>query len=118
MKIGLLVLCAALAGCAGAPKSVPKPDMDAKSVITSPSPGQTLAGAGVHEVTGLAWSGHGAIVRVDVTVDGGRTWVPAELQTPVLPRAHTRFRWSWRWDGREALIASRATDDTWSVPYG
>lgn len=87
-------------------------DMDAKSVITSPSPGQTLAGAGVHEVTGLAWSGHGAIARVDVTVDGGRTWVPAELQTPVLPRAHTRFRWSWRWDGREALIASRATDDT------
>ncbi len=87
-------------------------DMEAKSVITRPAAGATLAGSGVHEITGLAWSGRGAIRRVDVTTDGGRTWVEAELQQPVLPRAHTRFRWSWRWDGREALIASRATDDT------
>jgi sulfane dehydrogenase subunit SoxC len=86
-------------------------EMDAKSVITAPSAGMTLASPGVHEVTGLAWSGRGAIVRVDVTVDGGQTWTAAELQSPVLPIAHTRFRWSWNWDGREALIASRATDE-------
>ena len=30
----------------------------------------------------------------------------------MLPRAHTRFRWTWTWDGREALLASRCTDDT------
>jgi sulfane dehydrogenase subunit SoxC len=49
---------------------------------------------------------------VDVTLDGGATWTRAELQTPVLPVAHTRFRMSWRWDGREAIIASRCTDET------
>ena len=49
---------------------------------------------------------------MDITTDGGRTWEPAELQAPVLPLAHTRFRWSWRWDGRETLIASRVTDET------
>ena len=86
--------------------------MDAKSVITSPSGGDTLRGAGVYEISGLAWSGRGAIRRVDVTTDGGVTWSPAELQSPVLPRAHTRFRWSWRWDGREALLASRCEDET------
>ena len=86
--------------------------MDAKSVITSPSGGDTLRGAGVYEISGLAWSGRGAIRRVDVTTDGGVTWTPAELQAPVLPHAHTRFRWSWRWDGRDALLGSRCEDET------
>jgi sulfane dehydrogenase subunit SoxC len=87
-------------------------EMDAKSVITSPSPGRPLTAPGTYEITGLAWSGRGAIVRVDISVDGGISWTTAELTGPVLPIAHTRFRWSWRWDGREAMIASRATDDT------
>jgi sulfane dehydrogenase subunit SoxC len=87
-------------------------EMDAKSLITRPSGGEALRGAGVYELTGLAWSGRGAIARVDVTTDGGQTWSAAELQTPVLPRAHTRFRWTWRWDGAEALLASRCVDDT------
>ena len=86
--------------------------MEAKSLITRPSGGDTLPGAGLYELTGLAWSGQGAIAHVDVTVDGGNTWTRADLQMPVLPVAHTRFRWSWRWDGREAVIASRCTDDT------
>jgi len=87
-------------------------DMDAKSLITRPSGGDTLAGAGVYELTGLAWSGRGAITRVDVSTDGGVTWNRATLQEPVLPRAHTRFTWSWRWDGRATMLASRAVDDT------
>jgi sulfane dehydrogenase subunit SoxC len=85
-------------------------EMDVKSVITRPSGGDTLAGAGVYEISGLAWSGYGSIAQVEVTADGGRTWSRAELQQPVLPHAHTRFRRSWTWDGREALLASRCTD--------
>jgi len=87
-------------------------DMEPKSLITRPSGGDTLAGPGLYEITGIAWSGRGTIARVEITVDGGATWVAAELQTPVLPRAHTRFHWSWTWDGREAMVASRCTDDT------
>ena len=86
--------------------------MDAKSVITKPSGGDMLAGPGVYEISGLAWSGRGAIRRVEVTTDGGKSWSPAELQSPVLPHAHTRFRWSWRWDGRDGLLASRCEDDS------
>ena len=86
--------------------------MEAKSLVTRPSGGDTLPGAGVYELTGIAWSGRGAVTTVEITTDGGGTWTPAELQTPVLPRAHTRFRWSWRWDGRDAAIGSRCTDES------
>ena len=67
---------------------------------------------GTYELTGIAWSGRGTIVSVEITTDGGATWRKAELQTPVLPIAHTRFRFPWTWDGKETLIASRCTDDT------
>jgi sulfane dehydrogenase subunit SoxC len=87
-------------------------DMEAKSVITFPSGGQALPGPGLYEVTGLAWSGRGLITRVEVTADAGRTWQEAALQEPRIPLALTRFRFPWRFDGREAVIASRATDAT------
>ena len=87
-------------------------DMEPKSLITRPSGGDKLAGPGFYEVTGIAWTGRGVITSVEITTDGGATWSAANLQMPVLPRAHTRFRWPWTWDGTEAVIASRCTDDT------
>ena len=86
--------------------------MDAKSLITAPAYPTRLAGPGWIQITGLAWSGRGRIERVDVSVDGGRAWMQAELQEPVMPVAHTRFRMMWRWDGSRVTIASRATDET------
>jgi len=86
--------------------------MEAKSVITFPSGGQTLPGPSLYELTGLAWSGSGKIERVEITTDSGKTWVNAQLQEPRLPVAFTRFRLPWRFDGKEAVIASRATDET------
>ena len=86
--------------------------MEAKSVITFPSGGQSLPGPGLYELTGLAWSGGGRIERVEITTDGGKSWVNARLQEPRLPIAFTRFRLTWRFDGRETVIASRATDET------
>jgi sulfane dehydrogenase subunit SoxC len=67
------------------------------------------------QVSGLAWSGRGKVARVDVSTDGGRTWTEAGLQTPVLPKAHTRFALPWEWDGRAATLMSRATDETGAV---
>ena len=87
-------------------------EMEAKSVITSPSGDMMLDGPGFHEITGLAWSGRGTIRRVDVSTDGGQTWRPATLQNPVLPICHTRFRLPWRWDGKPAILQSRCADDT------
>lgn len=86
--------------------------MEAKSIITRPSGGQRLNAPGFHEITGIAWSGHGKIARVEVSVDDGKSWHDARLQEPVLTRALTRFRLSWRWDGSPAVIQSRAIDET------
>jgi sulfane dehydrogenase subunit SoxC len=86
--------------------------MEAKSIITRPSGGQQLKQPGFHEITGIAWSGHGKIKRVDVSVDDGKSWQEARLQEPVLTRALTRFRLPWQWDGQPAVIQSRAIDET------
>ena len=87
-------------------------EMDAKSVVTFPSGGQKLAGPGFYEIRGLAWSGQGRIERVEISTDNGATWQDAELQEPRLDKAFTRFQGPWRWDGREAVVQSRATDST------
>ena len=85
---------------------------EAKSVITSPSGGQTLLDKGFYNVTGLAWSGRGKVQRVDVSTDGGRNWRTARLETPVLSKALSRFNIDWTWDGGPAILQSRVIDDT------
>ena len=86
--------------------------IEAKSVITRPSPGLAMKGAGLYEISGLAWSGYGKIAKVDVSADGGQNWAPAALQEPVLAKAVTRFRVAWRWNGGPAILQSRATDES------
>lgn len=87
--------------------------MQTKSLITSPSVGMTLPdNPGIYQVTGLAWSGNGKISKVDVSADGGKTWVEAELQSPILDKAFTRFSLPWQWQGQYAVLQSRATDET------
>ncbi|HSE92016.1 MAG TPA: sulfite dehydrogenase [Methylomirabilota bacterium] len=85
---------------------------ECKSVITTPSGGQVLLARGYYNVTGLAWSGRGRVKRVDVSVDGGRSWRIARLEAPVLPKSLTRFSLDWVWDGRDAILQSRAADET------
>ena len=86
--------------------------MDAKSIITAPSYPARLTPNAWTQISGLAWSGRGKIVRVDVSTDGGKSWTVATLQEPVLSLAHTRFTLSWQWDGKPATLMSRAVDET------
>jgi sulfane dehydrogenase subunit SoxC len=85
---------------------------ECKSVITTPSGGQVLLDKGFYNITGLAWSGRGKIRRVDVSVDGGRNWRSARLEGPVLNKCLTRFNLDWVWDGKPAILQSRAIDET------
>lgn len=86
--------------------------MEAKSVITRPAGGQTLPSAGFYEITGLAWSGRGRVIRVEVSTNAGKDWQDAQLNEPVLPKALTRFSVPWSWDGQETSLQSRCTDET------
>ena len=86
-----------------------------KSVITFPSGGQQLSGPGFYEISGLAWSGGGAVRKVEVSTDGGQTWQDAELRSPAYRMAHTRFGLHWKWDGKECVLMSRCTDELGTV---
>ena len=87
--------------------------MDAKSVVTSPSPQSPIKhGHGPLVITGLAWSGHGRITRVDVSTDGGKTWQTARLAREGENKALTRFYLDTEWTGEEMFLQSRAMDET------
>jgi DMSO/TMAO reductase YedYZ molybdopterin-dependent catalytic subunit len=68
---------------------------------------------GSHLLQGRAWSGWGEVVSVEVTVDDGQHWEPADLDPPV-------DRWAWRrwslpWEVTEPghhVVRARATDET------
>ncbi|HQZ01070.1 MAG TPA: sulfite dehydrogenase [Thauera sp.] len=91
---------------------------ECKSVITTPSGGQLLLDKGFYNISGMAWSGRGKITRVDVSTDGGINWRQARLETPVLSKAITRFNVDWVWDGKPAIVQSRAVDDSAYVQPG
>jgi sulfane dehydrogenase subunit SoxC len=86
--------------------------MDAKSVVTNPSPQAPLKQKGRNVLSGLAWSGRGTIKRVDVTLDGGKNWQHARIDGPVLDKSLTRFYVDFDWNGQDLLIQSRALDST------
>ena len=86
-----------------------------KSVITYPSGGQQLPGTGFYEVSGLAWSGGGAVSRVEVSTDGGESWMDADIRGTPQRMAHTAFSFNWTWDGSEAVLMSRCTDEIGQV---
>jgi sulfane dehydrogenase subunit SoxC len=90
-------------------------EMEPGGVITYPSGTQQLSGPGFYEIKGIAWSGGGAVHRVEVSVDGGLTWKDAQLHEPVLRKAHTWFTLPWNWDGKDAVLMSRTTDETGDI---
>lgn len=86
--------------------------MDAKSVVTNPSPQAPLKYKGRNVLSGLAWSGRGTVKRVDVSLDGGRNWRTARIDGPVLDKSLTRFYLDFEWNGEELMVQSRAMDST------
>jgi sulfane dehydrogenase subunit SoxC len=85
--------------------------MDARSIITYPAYPSKVE-KGWIEIRGIAWSGRGKILKVEVSTDAGKSWSLAALQSPVLDKAHTGFRFLWNWNGEETEIRSRVVDET------
>jgi DMSO/TMAO reductase YedYZ molybdopterin-dependent catalytic subunit len=61
-------------------------------------------------LTGRAWSGWGAIERVEVSTDGGESWVDAELEPPLGPYAWRGFSSVWEAQPGRHELCCRATD--------
>ncbi len=78
--------------------------------------GEWVVGSRDLELRGRAWSGWGAIQRVEVSLDGGETWRNARLEPPISSHAWVewRFRATLPRKGRSELC-SRATDAAGNV---
>ena len=85
---------------------------EVNSVITSPCPENPIKRKGLLQLEGLAWSGHGKVKRVDVSLDGGVNWQTAKLKGLVLSKSLTRFGMEINWQGEPLLLQSRAVDET------
>lgn len=64
-------------------------------------------------IGGIAWAGDRGISLVEVSVDGGRSWQPAELASPRSRVAWTRWAYRWTPERRGAVrVLCRASDGT------
>lgn len=99
----------------GEPAEPPVTEMEVKSIITTPLAGEVVP-LGRCTVRGWAWSGRGAIERVEVAIGGGDVWQPAHLHAPASP--HAWCGWEYDWEVAEAgrqVLRSRAWDAAGNV---
>jgi DMSO/TMAO reductase YedYZ molybdopterin-dependent catalytic subunit len=72
--------------------------------------------AGHTPIEGRAWSGNGAVTRVEFSADGGQTWADARLSDAIGKYAWSA--WSYDWDADEPgdyELCVRATDAAGNV---
>ena len=84
-----------------------------KSAFELPFPATLPAGQNV--LTGRSWSPFGSIRRVEVSVDGGATYRPAELLGRNLRQAWVQWRFPWQAAAGEHVLRARATDSEGNV---
>jgi len=80
-----------------------------KSAIAWP-PDKMRLPAGLHQVWGFAWTGAGTVRDVAVSLDGGRVWQPASLESSPQPYRWVRWNHKWTASAGEYSLLSRATD--------
>jgi DMSO/TMAO reductase YedYZ molybdopterin-dependent catalytic subunit len=88
---------------------VPCREMAVRAVILSPSADSLVAEGKLTVVSGFAWSGSGSVTRVELSVDGGKTWRDAEV---VDAEQCGWARWTVDWipSVSTAELLARATD--------
>jgi DMSO/TMAO reductase YedYZ molybdopterin-dependent catalytic subunit len=85
-------------------------DIQVKSIIVEPATNQILP-AGIVPVRGAAYAGEAGIGKVELSVDFGKTWHPAELIGPEQPYAWRHWEFLWEVNaGGDYTIMARATD--------
>jgi DMSO/TMAO reductase YedYZ molybdopterin-dependent catalytic subunit len=82
------------------------------SQIDVPDPSLGPVKAGLVEVAGLAFSGDRGISKVEISLDRGKTWEPAELKPPLGPYTWRFWRYPWSATPGAYTLTVRATDGT------
>jgi len=84
-------------------------EMPVKSVIARPARAAEID-PGPATVSGYAWSGHGQVATVEVSVDGGHSYQPATVVERAGPRAWVRWSYAWVAEPGPIRLTARATD--------
>jgi DMSO/TMAO reductase YedYZ molybdopterin-dependent catalytic subunit len=97
-------------------EGVPLDRMQPRSLMVPPGIPEFLSRdrtvvAGEVVLEGRAWSGVAPVAAVDVSVDGGSTWAPAELEAAGEPWAWRGWTYRWQAEPGEHVLASRARDE-------
>jgi len=92
----------------GVAEEAPVGPIRVRSLFTSLTNGAQLA-AEPTTLRGIAWSGAGAIIGVEVEIDG--QWIPAHIGEPIDGTGHVAWRFDWTPPGAGThALAVRATD--------
>lgn len=84
--------------------------MAVKSLIAQPREGASLR-LGPVTIQGVAWTGEGKIVSVEVSLDEGRSWEQARLIGEDQPYGWRQWQYIWQATSGPRTILCRATDD-------
>jgi sulfite dehydrogenase len=103
-------------GSKGDPTQPSVQEMSVKSWINAPAPEGGTVRAGRQQVLGVAFGGLHPVAKVEVSVDGGKSWKAARFVGPDLGRyAWRQFALAVDLPAGSHVLASRATDSAGNV---
>jgi sulfite dehydrogenase len=90
--------------------TIPINKLNVRSFVTNIADGATIS-AGLTSLRGIAFDGGSGIRRVEISIDGGRTWRDATLEQDY--GKYSFRRWNTRWDVRPGIydVAVRASSN-------
>jgi len=95
----------------------PVREMPVSSAIWTPAYDAQVS-AGPVTITGYAWSGLGAIAKVEVSTDNGKTWNEGTITDSKGEHSWARFEYQWDATPGPTGLVTRATDDRGTTQPG
>jgi DMSO/TMAO reductase YedYZ molybdopterin-dependent catalytic subunit len=96
----------------GLPTLVPVTAVQPKAILARPGLGEVIPAGKPYRLFGAAWAGERAVDKVEVSLDGGKSWTAAKLFGEAKPVQWVLWEYAWERPERgQASIVARATDD-------
>jgi len=94
------------------PEVIPVTEIQPKAAIARPGPNETVPVNKPYTVFGAAWAGESTVAKVEVSADGGTTWMEAKLDDKPKPFCWVKWRWEWMPTARgPARLLAKCTDE-------
>lgn len=99
----------------GLPRMVPITAMQPKAIITTLTDGAVVRSGTTVSIQGYAWAGENTVAKVELSVDGGKTWVNTHFRWKAEPLRWVL--WEAKWNvpanlrGTSVKLLARCTDD-------